>query len=121
MRTYSRNCIRPVFVEIRLAFLIEGSGITRPRADRRLNAIENQIAGMTRAWRDGWVIHPKSEIRMASITHDAMVRWVESSECTTGRARESLAAYSDPLARDEAVALGWIRILLKPVSSPSKS
>jgi hypothetical protein len=101
-----------VSVEIRLDFLIKASGITQPRADRRLNAIENQIAGMTRAWRDVWVIHPGTEIRMSRTTHDAMVTWVEAVRCAEGDARERLAAYSDPLTRDESVPSGWIRILV---------
>jgi hypothetical protein len=103
---------QPSYLELLLVHLVERSGITQPRAARRLNAIENQLANATVNWRELRPIRPSAEIRMAHATREAMFRWVEADQHADAETQQRLAAYFDFGIQDEGVPAGWIRILL---------
>lgn len=108
----------PTHLEFQLAWLIERTVLSQPRADRRLNGIENLIAELTRMWRADVTIDPAREIRMASATRVAMFEWIEREEKADGAMSERLAAYADTAVCDENVPQRWVRVLLSESEGP---
>jgi hypothetical protein len=75
-RAPSANCEPPLHIEFFLTFVIARSGIQQPRADRRLNGIENTIVSLARRWRSEQPIEPARELRMSDATRAALLIWI---------------------------------------------
>ena len=102
----------PTYIEFQLAWLIHHTQITQPRAERRLNGIENLIAELVKCWRAEAIVEPMREIRMASTTRVAMLEWIEREESADGTTLLRLAAYETIAVCDESVPDSWVRVLL---------
>lgn len=100
-------------VDVDLPFLIERCGVRQPRADSRLNAIENTLAALIHTWRN-WdrPFDPATELRASAPTCHALLQWIRAEEKDGGRARRRLVAYESPFVVDAAVPDGWLRVLL---------
>jgi len=105
----------PTYVEFRLAWLIGRTQLTQPRADRRLNGIENLLTELARQWRADALLDPVREIRMASPTRVALFDWIEQAERAEGKTASRLAWLASDAVCDESVPDGWVRVLLAPV------
>ena len=66
-------------LDIRLDWLIARSGITQPRVDRRLNAIENQLVNAASQWRESHPIEPARELQLSEVTLAQLVASVHWS------------------------------------------
>jgi hypothetical protein len=100
-------------VDIKLSWLIERAGLTTPRPDRRLNAVENLAAAAVRPWRGG--VRPivvQDEIRLSAATNELLTAWVEASERATGPGATRLGVYGRAPVADPAVPEVWLRVLL---------
>jgi hypothetical protein len=104
------RCTRADFA---LPFLIDRCALRQPRADRRLNAIENILATLTRSWRRGQpIIHPATDLRMSTSTCDALLDWVRQAQPDGGLARSRILVYQSAPVIDPTVPDGWLRVLL---------
>jgi hypothetical protein len=95
-----------------LEWLVVRCGITQPRADRRLNTIEISLAALARRWRAPVAIVPTRELRMAGITCEGLLPWVEGEACAESDAVNRLATYVSGALIDETVPVGWMRLYL---------
>jgi hypothetical protein len=104
----------PTYTEFKLGDLIVGAQLEQPRADRRLNALENTLAALVQLWRPRLPIVPANEVRMSTATLTALLAWVEEKEVAADqRTRARLGVYASEPVINEAVPRGWVRALLR--------
>ncbi|MDB4912899.1 MAG: hypothetical protein JWM95_543 [Gemmatimonadetes bacterium] len=98
----------PSYIEARLDWLIEKSGIVHGPPHRRLNAIETMLTNLARSPRP---IDPATQLRMCEATRTQLLAWI-GTEPPTGDLVARLVVYrSDAVVIDASVPEGWIRIL----------
>jgi hypothetical protein len=104
-----------LYVDFALPFVLAQYPLRYAPAHRRLNAIENILALLSRPWRPGApVIRHAAELRLSAATRDALLQWVRADEPDGGLARSRLLVYQSPALIDDAVPDGWLRLLLSP-------
>ena len=103
----------PLHIDARLDWIIAVQEVGT-RAERRINCVENSLAGLARQWRSGWVLEPERELRMSLSTATAMLTWIEEHEPAAGSTEKRLLRFIGPETLDSTVPDGWIRILLAP-------
>jgi hypothetical protein len=101
----------PTFVEAQLSWLVAKCGVTQPRADRRLNGIENTLGALVKQWRGSEPTVPERELRMSDTTRDALPAWVERCERASGETRARIAIYASGAVMERSEPDGWIRLL----------
>ena len=102
----------PAFIEVQLSWLIAKSGITQPRLDRRMNAIENTLRALVKQWRGSAPIVPERELRMSDATRDELLAWVEECQQASGETRARMVIYASGAVVEPSVPDGWIRVLI---------
>jgi hypothetical protein len=103
---------RPTFIHASLEWLIESSGIRLSPADRRLNAIENQLANLVRRWHPFRPMNPAIYLQMCETTRERLLVWVEERGAPVGETRSRFEVYASPAVINPSVPAGWIRFLL---------
>jgi hypothetical protein len=113
----------PVHIEFSLPYLLDKTGISSRNAFRRLNAFENTLSMLTQAWRPRrLLIAPVDELRMARITRDRLLSWVDSADDCDARTLRRIVEYTRPEIIDEAIPELWVRLLIAlPGSSTAVS
>ncbi len=101
---------KPVSLDVRLDWLILQTGIVKSSADRRLNAIENQLASLSRQWRGSDRVEVAREVRLSPLTFCELCAWLSKRGNPDACTAERLTVYS--AARDDLVPDGWLRMLL---------
>jgi hypothetical protein len=102
----------PLYVEFDLTYVIARSQVVQPRADRRINAVENTLSLLTRPWRPPLPIAPADDLRMSSETAEMLIRWVMADDARPAHLPERLEKYTGGAVTDPAVPSGWIRVRL---------
>jgi hypothetical protein len=97
-------------VDFALPYLIAKGRLLQPRADRRLNALENVIWLLSRSWRPERPVMPRAELRMNQETLSAYIGWVQAEQPARGDTAIRLKAYKETV--DVEVPDGWVRLLL---------
>lgn len=100
---------KPVSLDVRLEWLILQTGTVTSPADRRLNAIENLLAELTKQWRRPEPIDVGREVRLSPPTLRELCSWLSKRGDPDRRTAEWLKLYSS--ARDDLVPDGWLRML----------
>jgi hypothetical protein len=101
-----------IHLEFALPYLIQSSGITQRRADRRLNGFENTIAALAKQWRAQLPLVPARDLRMADHTREELIAWVGAHDASQGHTLQRLAVYASGAATDNGVPEGWVRLYL---------
>jgi hypothetical protein len=106
----------PDHVEFALVFVIRACGVTQPRSDRRLNAIEASLANLTRRWRasSGQPLDPVSELRLSHRTLADLLGWLEEQQPAGEDLRDRIEPYRSGLLADPSVPDGWVRVIISP-------
>ena len=100
---------KPLSLDVRLDWLILQTGMVKSPADRRLNAIENLLAELTKQWRRPEPMDVGREIRLSPATLCELCSWLSRRGNPDSRTAQRLKLYSS--ARDDLVPDGWLRML----------
>ena len=111
----------PRFIEVRLSWLLAKSGITQPRPDRRLSAVENLLSALAQRWGGSMLLVPEREVQMAEGTRDELLSWVEASEEANDHTRTRIAIYASGALIEDSVPDGWIRQSIMDLSSQCRT
>ena len=102
--------MNPHSLEVRLDWLIASSGIVQPCADRRLNAIENQLVNGASQWRESHPIEPAREIQLSESTRVQLLAWVTDRELANTKTARRLRKYVTAVRA--GIPDGWIRLTI---------
>lgn len=101
-------------LDVRLDYLIQATGIRALVAKRRLWALNNILAAMSRRWRPDHhtPIDPARELRMNHATRAQWNSWICVGSEIDLRFVQDQAVYATSAIIDSDVPAGWVRLIL---------
>lgn len=105
----------PSSIDFLLSWLIGASDQASARPDRRLNAIERQIANGASQWRSVSSLDVANELRMTEATRDDLLAWVEQRQWSVDPVtRRRIMIYASAAVIEPTMPEGWVRLLVYP-------
>lgn len=107
------SCVQALYLEVRLDYLIDATGIRALVAKRRLWGLLNVLAALARRWRDSnRPIEAVHELRMNEVTRQRWLDWTNAEFTDDQGTIGYLAPYTTGAVIDPDVPPGWVRVLL---------